>query len=95
MILMAQTSYRSKGFLIINTLFLAKPLGNHPRLVCHYQPILTLFVFENLFCIDGMIVQRRWHQNPNLISLKIYKLLMCSIDLVRIRQSVSNISGLK
>jgi hypothetical protein len=32
-----------------------------------------------------MAVRRRWHQNPNLISFKIFKLLMHSINLVRIR----------
>jgi hypothetical protein len=48
---------RGKGLLIINTHFLAKPLGNQPRLVSHYQPILTLFDFENPFCTYGMAVE--------------------------------------
>jgi hypothetical protein len=34
-----------KGVLLINTLFLAKTLGNQPYLVSNYQPILTIFVF--------------------------------------------------
>jgi hypothetical protein len=37
----------------------------------------------------------RSNQNPNLVYFKIFKLLMHSIDLVRIRQSMSNIMGLK
>jgi hypothetical protein len=73
-----------KGLLIINNLYLAKPLGNQPHFVSHHLLILTLFVFENSFCTNGMVVQRRWYQNPNLISLKIYKLLMHSIDPFRI-----------
>jgi hypothetical protein len=84
-----------KGFFIIITLFLAKLLGNQPRLVSHYQPILVLLIFENAFCTDGMVLRRRWHQSLNLISLKNFKLLMHRIDPVRIRKSVSNIMGLK
>jgi hypothetical protein len=84
-----------KGFLIINTLILAKPLGNQPHLVSYYHPILTLFIFENTFGIILMVVQRRWHQNPNLVSLKIFERLMHNIDPVRIRQRVTNILGLK
>jgi hypothetical protein len=37
----------------------------------------------------------RWHQNPNLVSLKIFKLLVHNIDPARIRQSGSNIPRLK
>jgi hypothetical protein len=35
-----------KGFLKINSFFLAKPLGKQPRHVSYYHLILTLFIFE-------------------------------------------------
>jgi len=53
-----QTSNRGKSFLKINTLFLAKPLGNKTSLVSNNQTILTLLVFENPLRSDG--ITSRW-----------------------------------
>jgi hypothetical protein len=42
-----------------------------------------------------MVVRRRWHQNPNLVSPKIFNLCMHNIDPVKIRKIVSYIMGLR
>jgi len=89
-----QTGNRSKGFFIIYPFLLAKPLGNQPRFVSNNQTIFTLFVFEHPLGSYRMTVWRI-NQNPNPVSFKIFQLLMHGIYLIRIRKSVSNISGFK
>jgi len=78
-------SNRAKGFLIVYTLFLAKTLSYQSSLVSDYHPILTLFVFENPLGAYGIAVLWRWYQNPNMVSLKVFKLLMHGINPIRIR----------
>ena len=60
-----------------------KNLGYKPSLVSYYHPILTLFVFENPLGSYGMAVLWRWYQNPNVVSLKVFKLLMHGINPIR------------
>src|SRR6185295_6014135 len=82
-------------FLIINTLFLAKPQGYKSSLVPHYQPIFTLLVLENPLGSNGVTSRRRLNQNPNLIPFKIFEFLMHGIDPIGVRKSMSNMFGLK
>lgn len=55
----------------------------------------TLFVFENLFVFYGVAVLWRWYQKSNLVSFKVFKLLMHGINQLGLDKIISIISKLK
>jgi hypothetical protein len=55
----------------------------------------TLFVFENLFVFYGVAVLWRWYQKSNLVSFKVFKLLMHGINQLGLDKIIYNISKLK